>query len=264
MAISINSIKPSKKLAVAKASEGPGFSLSGIYQIALVGGGVYVGSSVNIHKRWGEHRAMLSRGKHSSPRFQYAWNKYGSGFFRFSVLEVVVSDDLGKDLQIREQFWIDLLQPIFNVCMAAYSTKGTKRSPASVEKTASKLRGQKRTPESIARMRAVKLGITPSDETREKMRVAHTGRVTSEVTKEKLRRAHAGKYHSPGGVRKMADMKRGVPMSEAQKEKIRASCMGKNLGRTHSEEAKAAMRAKALAHQAAIRASKAVNQPEVI
>jgi group I intron endonuclease len=62
---------------------------TGIYQILnKVNGKSYVGSAVNIKKRWAVHRHTLRNNK-NSPHLQKAWNKYGEESFEFNVLEYV-------------------------------------------------------------------------------------------------------------------------------------------------------------------------------
>jgi group I intron endonuclease len=61
---------------------------SGVYVITCTGNGTsYVGSSVDLQKRWREHQRKLERGGHENPILQRAWSKYGPGAFRFDILE---------------------------------------------------------------------------------------------------------------------------------------------------------------------------------
>jgi len=63
---------------------------SGVYQIInLVNGKCYIGSSVNIKKRWAEHIANLQRGTHHCQHLQRAWNKYGESNFDFEMIELL-------------------------------------------------------------------------------------------------------------------------------------------------------------------------------
>mgnify|MGYP003656040359 CR=1 FL=1 len=83
----------------------------GIYEIlCLVSLKSYVGSSCNIYRRWGQHRTLLRRGLHRSPRLQQAWNKHGESNFYFSVLEECSRDELF----VREQFHIDSKKRDYN------------------------------------------------------------------------------------------------------------------------------------------------------
>jgi hypothetical protein len=100
---------------------------SGIYQIACVPTGkIYVGSAVNMKKRWYEHRRALRKGCHRNPYLQNAWAKYGEANFEFSILELAPVEHLTQ----AEQEWITSSGCIdkdigFNICETAGSPGGT-------------------------------------------------------------------------------------------------------------------------------------------
>lgn len=149
---------------------------------------LYVGSTVNLRKRWGEHRRMLRRNVHSSPLLQRAWNKYGEQSFTFEILELVLVPEL---LTAREQYYFSTLRPFgrrgFNIAPTAGSTLGKEVSQATREKMRVSLRGKpnprrgvKLTPEQIETNRLAHLGIPNnwlgrqhSPESIERMRLAH-------------------------------------------------------------------------------------------
>lgn len=81
----------------------------GIYSITTPNGTQYIGSSTKIERRWHEHRSTMRHGKHHSERLQAAWAKHGNAL-RFEVLE----ECSAQDLNLREQAWIDRLQPELN------------------------------------------------------------------------------------------------------------------------------------------------------
>lgn len=57
---------------------------SGVYRITcLPTGRVYIGSSLSVKKRIGEHRSALRWGRHHSLLLQRTWNKYGAPAFSF-------------------------------------------------------------------------------------------------------------------------------------------------------------------------------------
>jgi group I intron endonuclease len=87
----------------------------GVYSITHIKSGRrYIGSSKNIHLRWGDHRRALGHGKHICPHLQNAWNKYGPDAFVFDVLEVCLSEP--TILVAREQVWMDRFPgKLFNV-----------------------------------------------------------------------------------------------------------------------------------------------------
>lgn len=47
----------------------------------------YIGSSVNIKKRFSRHKTELRNNKHPNKYLQRAWNKYGEDNFEFSIVE---------------------------------------------------------------------------------------------------------------------------------------------------------------------------------
>lgn len=51
--------------------------ISGIYGIFnLVNGKVYIGSAINLKKRFSDHKGRLQKQKHRNGYLQNAWNKY--------------------------------------------------------------------------------------------------------------------------------------------------------------------------------------------
>ena len=102
---------------------------SGIYKIAnRLNGKCYVGSAVNIKRRWTEHKAYLRGKYHHSKHLQRAWNMHGEDAFCFEVIEFAESSELIE----REQHWIDVLHAYgkdgYNVSPKAGSSLGIKRS----------------------------------------------------------------------------------------------------------------------------------------
>lgn len=102
---------------------------SGIYQIVnSVNGKRYIGSAVNILKRWQYHISFLRRNIHSNSYLQAAWNKYnGETTFNFQILEYCSKENLVA----REQYWIDLLKSYecgYNLRPKANSMAGFKHS----------------------------------------------------------------------------------------------------------------------------------------
>jgi len=78
---------------------------SGIYTITcLVNKKVYVGESLNIHKRWSIHRNTLRRNIHHNTHLQNCFNKYGENMLAFSIIEVL--DNPTKEILLdRELYW---------------------------------------------------------------------------------------------------------------------------------------------------------------
>lgn len=70
-------------------------NISGIYYITnLINYKVYVGSSLNIRKRWVQHKNELNKNNHANSHLQAAWNKYGACNFKFDVIQFVPENKL--------------------------------------------------------------------------------------------------------------------------------------------------------------------------
>jgi group I intron endonuclease len=102
-----------------------------IYQIEnKITKDVYIGSSINFNIRKNQHINKLRRGKHHSIFLQAAFDKYEEANFEIKILEECSKCNI-KD---KEQFWIDLIKPLYNMCKKAYSTKGRKMTQETKEK----------------------------------------------------------------------------------------------------------------------------------
>jgi len=100
-------------------------SISGIYAIVnKVTGKKYIGSAVNLQQRWRVHRHELRKGIHHSVVLQRAYNKYGEDNLEYSVLEYCSPDEL----IIREQKYIDMHKPEYNIAPTAGSMLGFRHS----------------------------------------------------------------------------------------------------------------------------------------
>lgn len=94
---------------------------SGIYEIRnKVNNNIYIGSAVSLFDRKNLHFSQLKRGIHHSIILQRAYNKYGKNNLVFKIIEEC-------DITIlieREQYYIDTLNPLYNVCKIAGSSTG--------------------------------------------------------------------------------------------------------------------------------------------
>lgn len=96
----------------------------GIYLITnKVNGNQYVGQSVNIQKRWADHKTP-SKKSHGTVLAR-ALKKYGNENFEFSVLEECLEEMLDE----REMFYIKTLCPIYNMNDGGAGNKGHHLSP---------------------------------------------------------------------------------------------------------------------------------------
>ena len=104
---------------------------TGIYKITNTNNNrYYIGSSINIRKRWLEHKRLLRQNKHDNDFLQKSWNKHGEDSFVFEVLEFV---EEASELIIREQYYLDMIKPFnkdttYNICENAGNMLGFKHS----------------------------------------------------------------------------------------------------------------------------------------
>ena len=129
--------------------------VSGVYIIVnTINQKVYVGSSVNVFKRWNSHKRALGKGVHHCQPLQRAWNKYGEDTFEFRFIEPVKTNSK-EDLIEAEQRWIDMYQASvsgYNILPNAYSHLGAKRSDESRKKLSKSLKAVFSTPEMRKKM----------------------------------------------------------------------------------------------------------------
>lgn len=104
---------------------------TGVYQIRnKINGKIYVGSaSFSIFDRWKRHLVSLKKGTNNQ-YLQNSYLKYGSSCFEFSVLE----ECKPEECIVKEQFWIDTLNPEYNILKVAGSWKGHRHKQHSIEK----------------------------------------------------------------------------------------------------------------------------------
>jgi len=105
---------------------------SGIYKIAnKITGDFYIGSTNNITRRFGEHKTHLKNNKHPNIILQRACNKYGLETMHFQPVELV--KDI-NNLTTREQYYLDTLDPKYNIRRVANNNLGMKHSGKTKEK----------------------------------------------------------------------------------------------------------------------------------
>jgi group I intron endonuclease len=157
----------------------------GVYQIEL-NGKKYIGSSVNVKKRFCGHLSQLRRGKHDNPHLQRAFIKYGEETLKFSILETLRES---SDCIYTEQKYIDYLKPEYNIRKIAKNNLGLRRTKES------KLRSK------MANLgRQYRLGSIVSEETKQKMsqkkmgNKCRLGKTHTEETKKKMSDARIKYY----------------------------------------------------------------------
>jgi len=85
----------------------------------------YVGQASEKSKRFREHLKTLRGNYHCNVLLQRAYNKYGEDKFIFVVLEKLISCE---NLVEKEQYWINALNPAYNLAPVAGSQLGYKHT----------------------------------------------------------------------------------------------------------------------------------------
>lgn len=251
-------------------------SVSGIYQITNhISERCYIGSAVNLTRRWGIHISGLRRGQHANVHLQRAFDKYGESAFGFSILEAV--EDLSQ-LIAREQHYLDTLHPDYNIAPTAGSQLGYQFSLEARRKMSEAQKGKRHSEQTKRKISEAHKGKSLSEKTRRKISKAQRGargnnwgKHHSEETKQKISEALKGRHHTKEARMKMSTAKRGkphphrgVPRSEetrqklraawmperrqAQGDRIRLACKGKPLSKEHRRKLSVAHKGKPHSH----------------
>ncbi len=182
---------------------------SGIYKIQSIckPERVYIGSSMDIINRERLHFKNLELNKHHSPKLQFHYNKYGKDDLQF----IILLECTKEELLIKEQSYMDLLHPYFNICIKAGSHLGMKRTPGAIKKSADARSGEKHwlygksLPEEIKLKISQKLKGRPSP---------FKGHILSDLAKQKKRDKLLGHKISMETKRKISLKNKGKKRSE--------------------------------------------------
>lgn len=193
---------------------------SGIYRLrSKLNGKTYIGSAILLGKRKNEHFNNLKKHFHENSHLQHHVNKYGIKDIEYELLELCPKEKLIE----REQYYIDTLNPEFNLAKNA-------KSPM--------------------------LGLHHSKETRQKISNSHKGKIISEETKAKMKIGQAkkwtleerlksskrfagenhplyGKHHSEETKAKIASAHKGKHLTDEHKKKLSIIGKAKHLTEDH-------------------------------
>lgn len=181
-------------------------AVPGVYRITDAHTGrFYIGSSVNIAKRWAQHRGRLCDGSHPNPMLQAIWNVDP---VRLSVTVVVETERTREALLRAEQDALDA------------AGVGSNRSCMNVLRVAGSHLGAKRSDATRAAMAAAQLGKKHSESAKAKQRAAKLGRPQSAEHRRKCGEARRGKPGTPRAGIPKPSLRR---LSDAQVLELRAS-----------------------------------------
>lgn len=168
------------KLRIIKDNKGK----SGVYRwVNLINGKSYIGSSVDLKKRIGHYFsfAYLERYvKKGKSQIYAALLKYGYSSFSLEILEYC-----DRSIAVsREQYYIDLLNPEYNILKKAGSSLGYKHS----EETIEKLRAFAVRPDNLEKLKNFHASLAQ----KERMKII----TSSEEHKEHLKRIQLSNSHT--------------------------------------------------------------------
>lgn len=137
----MGTISSSRPTSVRRLSDTVSFPVEivcGVYLVTCyVTGTMYVGSSVDIRRRWRQHRSLLRGGRSSCTTLQAEWDRHPEQF-SFAILRECNEDSLHRI----EQEYIDWLKPCLNSdpqagssigrCMTAAQRERLKLRPQSI------------------------------------------------------------------------------------------------------------------------------------
>ena len=244
----------------------------GIYMIQnKVNGKIYIGQSVNIEKRWKNHKSELRGNHHYNEHLQHAWNKYGEDNFEFTV--ICECDE--NQLNAREEYYIFELMSYdrrvgYNRTYGGGSglpTEETRQKRSEIQKIrmsnpeirkkiSEALKGEKNPNYGRTGEKHPLYGTHLSEEQRKRISEANKGenhpmygrtgklspnygKLRSEETKRKISEAKKGKHLPEEARKKMSEVRKGKHHSEETKRKISEAHKGEKAvwyGKHFSEE----------------------------
>ena len=170
-------------------------SKAGVYcWTNIKSGKKYVGSSVDLYRRFMHYYNIkyIIRASKSSLICK-ALIKYGYSSFHLEILEYCDSSIIIE----KEQYYIDILKPEYNILKVAGSLFGYKHTIESLQKMSEI--ASNRSEETLVKLREAALGKTykHTEETKAKLRKIMLGKKHSEETKEKLKIIQSNRTKHP-------------------------------------------------------------------
>ena len=170
----------------------------GIYKIEnIINGNFYIGSSIQLIRRFKTHKERLIKNKHGNIILQRSWNKHGEKAFVFTIIEYCSKENIIE----REQYYLDFLKPYYNIAPIAYSSAGIIRRQETKDKIKNTLLGRIMPEETKLKISEAKKGINLSETTRKKMSENQKGKNNSMIKSgvsfdkqiEAMKKANTGK-----------------------------------------------------------------------
>lgn len=155
----------------------------------------YVGSTIQLDRRWRTHLLQLRKGTHHCAHLQRAWAKHGAGAFRWEILEAADVEGL-TEVETR---WIGARREragVFNTAPVGGSTRGLKLGPQSEAHR--------------AKIGAAQRGKKISEAQKALVSAVHKGKSLSATHKAVISETMRNRVHSPSTRAKLSESARNL------------------------------------------------------
>jgi group I intron endonuclease len=170
------------KLQILKENQGK----AGVYRWGnLVNGKTYIGSSINLSRRFRDYysiRLLEREVKRTKSSIYPGLLKYGYSNFSLEILEYC---DKSETIS-REQYYLDLLNPDYNILKIAGSSLGYKHSPETKAKMKDRIWSEEHKAEHLERLK--RLHVNPEHRAKRLEQLNHLN--SSPEHEEQLNRLH--------------------------------------------------------------------------
>ena len=168
--------------------------MGGIYCIHnTVNDKKYIGQSVDVERRFKEHKLQLNGNYHKNSHLQSAWNKYGAGVFEFKIIAEDIPIEELDDLERTFIGHYNTMSPNYGYNHEEGGNKNKSVSPQTRKKMSESSSGENHHFYGIKGENHPMYGRHHSEETKRKMRESHIGKTHSEETKRKISESMMGK-----------------------------------------------------------------------
>ncbi len=187
----------------------------------------YVGYSIDMFRRWINHKSRLNNRVHITPHLQAAWDKYGMNAFSFEILQICDKDKLyfwedywAKVLKTHDREFGYNIQPTSPDGKIKTSEETKKRLSDSNKGNTSWTKGKKLSKSHRDAISAGNMGRKQSEEVKLKISLKNKGRIRSKETCEKMRQSGLGRKASKEACEKMSKFQKGREKPNVIKKKI--------------------------------------------
>lgn len=153
---------------------------TGVYKIESPTGKIYIGSSVNIQRRFRKYKSLNCK---SQTRIYNSLLKHGVDSHKFSIVIECDKKELYEYEHLYSCFYNVLGENGLNCVVVGFKEVKTERSKDTIEKHREKMLGKKLTEEHKQKIRNYK----HTDEAKQRIRAAMTNKFVGKETREKLR-----------------------------------------------------------------------------